>query len=112
MNLTSLALMLALAPAALYAQADEKVVLGKLGQAIKPTNLYQTPSIKSHVYYNVKQYEYIVINSSEDDKWLRVLLQTAPRSFDPAPLDLPGPFSSVGVFEVADLELDGDGVGA
>ena len=73
--------MLALAPAALLAQGNEKVVLGKLGQAIKPTNLYQTPSIKSHVYYNVKQYEYIVINSYEDDKWLRVLLQNGNHAF-------------------------------
>ncbi len=75
--------MLALAPAALYAQQEEqKVVLGKLGQAIKPTNLYQTASTKSHVYYKVKQYEYIVISTyDKDDDWLRVLLENGNHGF-------------------------------
>ena len=66
--------MLALAPAALYAQQEEKVMLGKLGQAIKPTNLYESPSTKSRVYYRVKEFECIVINSYKDESWLRRIL--------------------------------------
>ena len=73
--------MLALAPAALYAQEQEKVVLGKLGQAIEATKLYKSASTKSHVYYRVKQYEYLVINSYKDDSWLLVLLENGNQGF-------------------------------
>ena len=76
-----LALALALAPAALYAQEQEKVVLGKLGQAIEATKLYKSASTNSHVYYRLKQYEYIVINSYKDDTWLLVLLENGNHGF-------------------------------
>ncbi|MCH8978966.1 MAG: C40 family peptidase [Armatimonadetes bacterium] len=76
-----LAFVLALAPAALFAQEQEKVVLGKLGQAIEATKLYKSASTKSHVYYRLKQYEYIVINSYKDDSWLLVLLENGDQGF-------------------------------
>ncbi|MBN9503019.1 MAG: hypothetical protein BGO01_11060 [Armatimonadetes bacterium 55-13] len=69
--------------AALSAFAEKKV-LGKLGQVTEATPIYSSMSTKSHVYYKVKQYEYIVISSSPKDNWMRVLLQNGRYGFVPA----------------------------
>ncbi|HVL39478.1 MAG TPA: SH3 domain-containing C40 family peptidase [Fimbriimonadaceae bacterium] len=58
---------------AAYADAS-KVVLGKLGQAVKPTTIHATPTTKGRVYYRVKQYEYLVVQDSSAKGWMKVLL--------------------------------------
>jgi cell wall-associated NlpC family hydrolase len=55
--------------------AAEKRVLGKLGQATSPTKIYSSMSTRSRVYYSVKQYEYLVVNPSRSQKWVKVLMQ-------------------------------------
>jgi cell wall-associated NlpC family hydrolase len=53
----------------------EKVVLGKLGQALENVSIYSRPNTRSHVYYHVKAYEYLVLNRADSDSYYRVLLQ-------------------------------------
>ena len=81
----SLAIALFAVPALLSAQDDGKILLGKLGQAIEKTKLYASPRTNSRVYYNVKQWEYLVINSyDKDDAWLKVLLVNGKQAFVPS----------------------------
>lgn len=56
------------------ASAGERLVLGKLGQAIVETNIHKGTDTKSHVYYTVKEFEYLVVNPTKWDKWTEVLL--------------------------------------
>lgn len=62
----------------------EKRVLGKLGQTTEATPIYASMNKRSHVYYRVKQYEYLVISASPRDNWMRVLLQNGMYGFVPA----------------------------
>jgi len=59
----------------------EKVVLGKLGQTLERTPIYQLPSTKSRVYYRAKAYEYIVVNSSPNPKYLKVLMSNGAQGY-------------------------------
>lgn len=59
----------------------EKVVLGKLGQTIQKTPIYQLPTSKSRVYYTAKQYEYLVINPGPDDKYVKVLMSNGAQGY-------------------------------
>lgn len=78
----SLAIAVLAVPALLSAQDDGKIVLGKLGQAVEKTKLYAAPNTKSRVYYNVKKWEYLVINSyDKDDAWILVLLVNGKQAF-------------------------------
>jgi cell wall-associated NlpC family hydrolase len=52
-----------------------KVVLGKLGQSIKRTGIYASPTSRSRLYYQARSYEYLVLRSSSTKGWYRVLLQ-------------------------------------
>lgn len=52
----------------------EKVVLGKLGQAVKATAIHSRPNTLSHVYYRVKPYQYLVVQTTRNPNYLRVLL--------------------------------------
>lgn len=61
--------------------AAEKVVLGKLGQTITATAIYQLPSTKSRVYYTAKQYEYLVINPAPDNRFVKVLMSNGAQGF-------------------------------
>jgi cell wall-associated NlpC family hydrolase len=54
--------------------ADNKVVLGKLGQALEETKIYSKPNNTSRVYYKVKPYQYLVIREG-NNKYHKVLLQ-------------------------------------
>ena len=77
------------APATVLAQAEEqqdpdRVVLGKLGQAIEPAKIYQSANTKSKVYYTTKEFEYLVINSYEDEAWVKVLLTNGKHGFIPS----------------------------
>ena len=53
----------------------EKVVLGKLGQALKGAAIHSRPNSISHVFYRVKPYEYLVLQTGRDSAYYRVLLQ-------------------------------------
>jgi len=50
-------------------------VIGKLGQAIRATRIYAAPNSRSRVYYSLKPYQYVIINPSKYDKWLKVRMQ-------------------------------------
>lgn len=54
--------------------AQDKIVLGKLGQAVAETKIYKNTDTKSHVYYTVKEFEYLVVNPTKWTKWTQVLL--------------------------------------
>jgi len=60
-----------------------KKVLGKLGQATEATTIYSSMSKRSHAYYRVKQYEYLVVNSARGN-WMRVLMCDGRSGFVPA----------------------------
>jgi cell wall-associated NlpC family hydrolase len=55
------------------AWADQ--VIGKLGQAIQATRIYAAPDPRSRVYYSLKPYQYVIINPSKYEKWLKVRMQ-------------------------------------
>lgn len=69
----------ALACLALPAVA-QKVVLGKLGQAVNETKILSKPSGKARTYYKVKQFEYLVINAFNEN-YLKVLLQNGKQGY-------------------------------
>lgn len=64
----------------------EKVVLGKLGQALKETRIYSSPSSRSRIYYKVKAYEYLVIKPSKSATYWSVLLQNGRWGYAPKTL--------------------------
>ena len=66
----------ALAATAVVCLGDtQKIVLGKLGQALEPTAIKASPNIKSRTYYKVEPFEYLVIQASKYEAWLKVLLE-------------------------------------
>lgn len=69
--------------ACLPAVAD-KVVLGKLGQALQSSAIYSRPSVRSHVYYRVKPYQYLVLRSARSNAYYKVLLQNGAFGYIPA----------------------------
>ncbi len=60
---------------------EKKVVLGRLGQALKETNIYAKPDLKSKRYYAVKAYEYLVIERTSERGWYKVLLQNGKHGY-------------------------------
>src|SRR5947209_1850760 len=64
--------------------AQNKVVLGKLGQALKKSAIYSRPSTQARVYYHVKQYEYLVLKTSPNENYYKVLLQTGNFGYIPS----------------------------
>lgn len=62
-----------------------KIILGKLGQALTATKIYSRPGKNSHVYYSVKPYEYLVLQSSNSDSYYKVLLSN--RAWGYVPVD-------------------------
>jgi cell wall-associated NlpC family hydrolase len=83
MRFLRLALFLTALVAALPAFAEKKVI-GKLGQATEATPIFSSMTKRAHVYYKVKQYEYLVISSAPRDNWMRVLLQNGQYGYVPA----------------------------
>ncbi|HEY3781440.1 MAG TPA: C40 family peptidase [Fimbriimonadaceae bacterium] len=61
----------------------DKVVLGKLGQALVKSAIYSRASVRSRIYYRVKPYEYLVLQSSKNDAYYRVLLQNGAYGYIP-----------------------------
>lgn len=62
----------------------EKVVLGKLGQALQESAIYSRPSTEARVYYHVKAYEYLVLQNAPSSSYYRVLLQNGSYGYVPA----------------------------
>lgn len=73
----SLAATSQLAPMSTSAKTDPlgQVVLGKLGQATMPCDIYSEPDIGSKIYYTAKAHQYLVINPAAEAGWHKVLLQ-------------------------------------
>lgn len=51
------------------------ILLGKLGQTLKSTPIHASPTSRSRIYYRSRAYEYLVVRTSQNGSWLRVLLQ-------------------------------------
>lgn len=65
--------------AAAFAPA-QKIVVGKLGQALKQVPIRAKPTTSARTYYKVKPYEYLVINAF-NDKYHKVLLQNGAQGY-------------------------------
>jgi cell wall-associated NlpC family hydrolase len=79
----ALALTAALALSAASAGADTRV-LGKVGEALCGFGIHSEPSARSHVYYRVRPYEYVVVKHSGYEKWLLVALSNGTYGWAPA----------------------------
>lgn len=53
----------------------KKQVLGKLGQTVQATKIYAQPATRAKVYYSAKAFEYLIVNDSKYEQWLRVKLK-------------------------------------
>lgn len=62
-------------------QASGTIVLGKLGQATFPCQIFAKPDIGSHVYYSVKAQDYLVVDTAKESGWVKVLLQNNTYGF-------------------------------
>src|SRR5579862_9228202 len=60
-----------------------KVKIGKLGQALNDAAIYQRASMRSHVYYHVKAYEYLVLRESSYEGFYRVVLANGALGYIP-----------------------------
>lgn len=74
-------LMFALAAVCFARQVPGKIVLGKLGQTLKATNIHSSATTRSRIYYRVKPYEYLVLNTSKSKYWYTVLLQNGTNGY-------------------------------
>ncbi len=70
---TILAMVLVLGALASASAQEKRVVLGKLGQAIKETKILSKPG--GRAYYTVKPFEYLVLKTSDKPNTFKVLLQ-------------------------------------
>jgi cell wall-associated NlpC family hydrolase len=55
--------------------AQNKVVLGKLGQSLQRATIYSAKSSRARIYYRVPAYEYLVLRDIGNATWTGVLLQ-------------------------------------
>jgi cell wall-associated NlpC family hydrolase len=56
------------------AQAESTKVLGRLGQTLKSTKIYGSPSTRGRIYYRPKAFEYIVLRTTRNKLFHRVLM--------------------------------------
>lgn len=52
-----------------------KKVLGKLGQTVRSATIHSSATSRSHIYYRVRPYEYLVLQNSSNKNYTKVLLQ-------------------------------------
>lgn len=77
-----LVLTLSLAMASLaMTQTPSGKVIGKLGQTIEDVAIRSAATSKAKVYYRSKKYQYLVINSTQKQGWLAVLLQNGRQGY-------------------------------
>lgn len=69
------------APQEQPAQDPDRVVLGRLGQAIHQTPIYKSPSTSAGVYYTAKEFEPLVVNPSKWEKWTMVLMTNGKNGY-------------------------------
>lgn len=62
------------------AKADVKKI-GRLGQSMLATKIYPKMDTKAKALWDLKPYSYLVINSTQYDKWLAVLLQNGKTGY-------------------------------
>lgn len=87
MRLLRYILSTALAAMAVVCLGDtQKIVLGKLGQALEAVPIKASPNTKSKTYYKVQPYEYLVIQGSKYEAWLKVLLENGSYGYVKADL--------------------------
>ncbi|MBS1716711.1 MAG: C40 family peptidase [Armatimonadetes bacterium] len=72
-----------LAPLSAGSLHAEKIVLGKLGQTLKPTFIYSRQTTKSRVYYKLKSYEYVVVRQAPNSNWAGILLSNGAEGYVP-----------------------------
>ncbi|HRJ26866.1 MAG TPA: C40 family peptidase [Fimbriimonadaceae bacterium] len=60
---------------AVWASAQSKQVIGKLGQTTERATIHASPSTKSRVFYRAQAFEYLIIRTSNSSAWLRVVLE-------------------------------------
>lgn len=83
MNVGTMGFRVALIVVAVLASAlgfAEKVIVGKLGQAVKAATIRSKPSSGARAYYRVKPYEYLVLNAY-NDRYHKVLLQNGRQGY-------------------------------
>jgi cell wall-associated NlpC family hydrolase len=68
--------LLAILPLMALASAGTNPVLGRMGQTTVDAEIYAAPNVRARVFYHSKPFEYLVVRSSKEDKWLQVLLRT------------------------------------
>jgi cell wall-associated NlpC family hydrolase len=56
-------------------------IIGKLGQAMNATKIYANRSLSARVYWDVKVNDYLVVNVTDDPKWLSVLLRNGSKGY-------------------------------
>ena len=74
---------LLIAVTACLSASAQKVVLGKLGQSLGKSAIYSRASTHSHVYYHVKPFEYLVLQTAKNPVYYRVLLQNGANGYVP-----------------------------
>lgn len=61
----------------------KKQVLGKLGQTVTSTKIYAQPATRAKVYYSAKAFEYLIVNDSKYNEWLKVKLKNGRDGYIP-----------------------------
>lgn len=56
------------------ARPANKVVLGRLGQALEPAKIHASMNTRSRVFYRVPAYRYLVVRAARYPQWTQVLL--------------------------------------
>ncbi|RYG35453.1 NlpC/P60 family protein [bacterium] len=65
----SLATFVALIPA-----TQAAVVVGHLGQALRPSRIHKSPNSRSGVYFKPKAYQYLIVKDTTKSGWNRVMM--------------------------------------
>ena len=72
---------MALAP--LFASAESKKVVGRVGQVIEASKVYTKANMRSRSYFRVKADEKLVVQPNAPAGWLKVLLNTGKYGYIP-----------------------------
>lgn len=81
MRFLALPFVVAMACLGMSQTAPEGRVIGKLGQTIDDVAIRSAANGKAKVYYRSKKYQYLVINSTQKEGWLAVLLQNGRQGY-------------------------------
>ncbi|RYG42697.1 NlpC/P60 family protein [bacterium] len=65
----SFATLVALIPA-----TQAAVVVGQLGQALRPSRIHKSPNIRSGIYFKPKAYQYLIVKDKTKSGWNRVMM--------------------------------------